>query len=274
MKTKYLSQKNKVYISLLVVSIFLIASNPIFSQDIGDLVRLKVQIPVLSVKSIIQGNNPGKTLEVIGGSTKFMVISKTDSKVQLQAPNYKKRTQSYITNYIKENSEPPLDLSEFYNEKIYTVSKSDFDLSAVAITEKKRISVGLLTLPFKARPQDSFSFDTEFNINTTMNIALNYYGDYSLNFQFGAGIGSVGLNTNNSEGLMEDQNQDVSTLTFLSGIMLAHKNLQVGLYAGVDQINNQENYRWKSNGNVWFAFGIGYDLFNVATANTINKQDN
>lgn len=247
--------------------------NPLNAQDVGDLVRLRVQVPVDSVKSIISGKDVGKTFEVIGGSTRFMVISKTDKEVQLQAPNYKKFSKEYQENYKADNDgEERKDFSEYYNEKIYTISKSDFDLSAEKVEEKKRISVGLLTLPFKARPQDDFSFDTEFNINTTMNIALHYFGDYALNFQFGAGIGSVGLNTSNASGLMENQDQDVSTLTFLSGLMLSHKSLQIGLYAGVDHINNQANYNWDSNGNIWLAFGIGYDLFDVATANTVNKQ--
>jgi hypothetical protein len=248
--------------------------SPLNAQDVGDLVRLRIQVPVKSVESIISGKDIGKTFEVIGGSTKFMVISKTDTEVKLQAPNYKGFSIAYQEKYkAANNGKERLDYSEFFNEKIYTIKKSDFDLSAVKVEEKKRISVGLLTLPFKARPQDKFAFDTEFNINTTMNIALRYFGDYSLNFQFGAGIGSVGLNNSNASGIMENQDQDVSTLTFLSGIMLSHKNLQIGLYAGIDHINNQANYNWDSDGNIWLAFGIGYDLFDVATANTVNEQN-
>lgn len=248
--------------------------NPLIAQDVGDLIRLRVQVPIKSVESIISGKDKGKTFEVIGGSTKFLVISKTDTEVKLQAPNYEKFSKKSQEDYEAAYGRKRLDYSEFFNEKIYIIKKSDFDLSAVKVEEKKQISVGLLTLPFKARPQDKFAFDTEFNINTTLNIALKYFGDYSLNFQFGAGIGSVGLNTSNATGLMDNQDQDVSTLTFLSGIMLSNKRLQVGLYAGIDQINNQANYNWDSNGNIWFAFGIGYDLFAVATDNTVNKQNN
>ena len=263
-------KSRKKYILTITITLFTCF---LFAQDVGDLVRLKVQIPVISVESIIDGKDKGKSFNVIGGSTKFMVISKSDSEVALQAPNYKPFSQEELEKYRNENGgKERLDYSEFYNEKIYTVSKSDFDLSAVSIEEKKRISIGILSLPFKARPQDSFSFDTKFNLNTTLNIALWHLGDYSLNGQFGAGIGSVSLNSNNAPGLMEDQDQDIATLTFLSGIMLSHNNVQVGLYIGVDQINNQDTYQWDDNGNLWFAFGIGYDLFNIASANKKNKQ--
>ena len=54
--------------------------------------------------------------------------------------------------------------------------------------------------------------------------------------------------------------------------MLSHNNLQVGLYTGVDHINNQSNYQWNNNGEIWFAFGIGYDLFDVAKSSNQNKQ--
>ncbi|WP_299526770.1 hypothetical protein [Winogradskyella sp.] len=57
------------------------------------------------------------------------------------------------------DGEERLDFSKFYNNKIYAFKKSDFDLGAEVIEEKRRLSVGLLTLPFKARPQDNFTFD-------------------------------------------------------------------------------------------------------------------
>ena len=261
---------------LFICAIFLALCNisKSYGQDVGDLVRLKIQIPVKEVISIVKDGEVGKSFNVIGGNTKFVVLSKTETEVKLQAPNYKRISKKDSLNYLKNEGEPRTDLSEFYNEKIYTVSKSDFDLSAVSIADKSRVSVGLLTLPFKARPQDSFSFDTEFNLNTTLNITWLYSSNYSLNWQLGAGIGSVGLNTENSSGITEEQNQDVATLTFLTGLMVEHKGVQIGLYAGVDHINNQANYRWESNGNIWFAFGVGYNLFDIAKPSTANKHDN
>lgn len=263
--------KNLFKSIVLLILVFL--SHKTFSQDVGETIRFKVQIPVLDVESLVKNKKVEKSFSVIGGSTKFIVISKTNEEVQVQAPNYKPLGTDYIEKKKKENGgKVPLDYSEYYNEKIYTVSKADFDLSAVIVEEKKKISVGILTLPFKARPQNDFSFDTEFNLNTTLNINLAHFDDYSFNGQIGAGIGSVGLNSNNASGLMENQDQDVSTLTFLFGLMLSHNNVQVGIYAGIDHINNQDNYNWNGNGKFWFAFGVGYNLFDIAKSTETNNK--
>ena len=187
-------------------------------------------------------------------------------------PNYKKLTKKYINEYIDKYGEDPIEFTELYNNKIYSVSKSDFDLAAYKVEDTSPLSLGILTLPFKARPQDSFSFDTEFNLNTTLNITLFPIKDYTFNLQLGAGIGSVNLNSNNSPGITDDKAQDVATLTFLSGLMFQHNKLQIGLYLGTDQINNQDNYRWENNGNLWFAFGVGYDLFDIVKSGTNGEQ--
>ena len=89
-------------------------------------------------------------------------------------------------------------------------------MSAVSVNEKSPVNIGLLTLPFKARPQDDFSFDTEFNLNTTLSITPFQRNNYSLSVQLGAGIGSVGLNSNNSRGVMEDESQDAVSYTHLT----------------------------------------------------------
>lgn len=129
-----------------------------------------------------------------------------------------------------------------------------------------------MTLPFKARPQNDFTFDSEFNFNSTLNWSFWYPNNLSVNLQIGAGLGTVGLNTSNSNGLEIDEAQDVSTITFLSGFMIQYKKVQAGIYIGVDNINNQNNYQWHSNGNMWFGFGKGYDLFSISLASESNKQ--
>jgi hypothetical protein len=147
---------------------------------------------------------------------------------------------------LKKYEEKLVDLSDVYNFKIYTITKDDLDAYAkLSLTKeiKERVSFGLLTLPFKARPQEDFNFDSEFNLNTTLNIRLYSFSDTSFNLQLGGGIGTVGLNSSNADGLGEKEAQDISTLTLLTGFMFEYKNVQVGLFMGTDNIKNQTNYK-------------------------------
>jgi|GEM_PF-2049156 len=257
----------------LIVS-FLSISTDATSQDVGDLVRLKVGPLVKKVESIYEHVEVHKSAKILSTKTQFIVISKTEDEVKLRAaPNYEKRlTKEYKDDYKEKYSTDPVDFVDIYNDKIYTVSKSDFDLAAYSVEINSPVSLGIITLPFKARPQGSFSFDTEFNINTTVNIRLWPTNNFTFNLQLGAGIGSVNLNSNNAPGVSEEEAQDVSTLTFLSGLMVEHKRLQIGLYFGTDHINNQSNFRWESNGNLWLAFGVGYDVFDIVKSDKKNKQ--
>ena len=171
-------------------------------------------------------------------------------------------------NFTDSNS----DKYKIYNDKIYYISKVEFDKSAEKEIRKEKLAVGLLTLPFKARPQDDFSFVTEFNLSTTLN--WNFYKIYDahLNLQIGAGIGSVNLNASNASGITDLKAQDVATLNFFSGLMVEYKKVQAGLYIGVDQINNQSQYQWQHNGNLWFGFGIGFNVFKISLGEEETKQ--
>jgi hypothetical protein len=254
---------------------FILIANNLFSQTIkqGDIIRLENNVPIIGSPTALFSNNVNltKKAEYLQPYVKFRVIKITDTLVKLIALNY---TVVSDSTKIKARIIYPEKIykDEIYNNKIYTISRNNFNSFSEKIEPKERFSIGLLTLPFKARPQGDVTFDTEFNLNSTLNIRLFDIAGSSLNYQIGAGIGSVGLNTSNASGLSDDEAQDVATMTLLNGFMLQYKRVQVGLYAGVDHINNQKNYKWESNGNIWFGFGIGYNLFDISLSGEINKQ--
>ncbi|AUS06852.1 hypothetical protein [Pseudotamlana carrageenivorans] len=258
-------KNSKIY--LLIV--FVLFSLSINAQEKGDIIILDVPTTTSNVQGLVSGETLKKNADFLQSGIKFKVVSKLDNVVQLQALNFGKLTEKQKKDY---EAKGKVDLSEIYNNKIYTISRVDFDGNAEKFEPRERLSIGLLTLPFKARPQNDFSFDTEFNLNSTLNWSFAYSNNVSINWQIGAGIGTVGLNTSNSAGLADDEAQDVSTITFLSGLMLQYNKVQAGIYIGVDHINNQSNYQWESNGNMWFGFGIGYDLFNLSLAKESNEQ--
>lgn len=172
-----------------------------------------------------------------------------------------KRFQFFKNNYLDKSIKGVL-----FNHKLIEVDEDVFKVSYEKLDEKDfsklpaKISVGVITLPFKYRPQNDGSFNTEFNINTTINYRVFSYYDYHFHAQLGAGLGSINLNNTNSA-LTGENIQDTPTLGFLTGLMLQFKRIQIGLYAGTDIINNQDNLKWENNGNLWFGFGAGYNLF-------------
>jgi len=240
----------KNYLFLLLLSLITTFS---FAQKEGDLITLKAYCKVLSVENI-RGND-SITNNFLEPYIKFLVNNISADTIALKALNFDDGEKASIYSQDK---------AKIYNNKIYYISKSEFDKSATIIEKKERLSVGLLTLPFKARPQDDFSFDTEFNLSTTLNWNARSIYDAHINLQIGAGIGSVNLNASNAAGITDLKAQDVACLNLFSGVMIEYKKVQAGLYIGVDQINNQSQYRWNHNGKIWFGFGIGFNVFSIS----------
>ncbi|WP_159090868.1 hypothetical protein [Aquimarina aquimarini] len=256
---------------------FLIFSFFSYSQlnyEVDNVLYLEAPIKVItSYKEKLNKNgsrtvNPKNSKIFLDDGYRYKVISidTTNKITTLEAINFKWKLSGSS-------------LRKSYNSIIYEVNSDDLNKYATTkipkpSTKKEKeegaYSIGLLTLPFKARPVRSegggtgnLEFDTEFNLSSTLNIRLTEIQKASFNLQLGAGIGSVGLNKNNANSLPDEEPQDVTTLTGLTGIMLQYKKVQFGLYAGVDYINNQKTFDWQSNGNIWFGVGIGYQIFNL-----------
>jgi len=266
----------KKVIFLLVINVLF--TSIFFGQDkivkkVGDIIILDADVKVSGHATGYFTGTVDSSKTWIEGSVKFRVISITDTVVELRALNFDTLTKNQAIVFKRQRK---TDKSKYYNDMIFPISKSDFELYSTRVESSDRISFGLLTLPFKARPQNNFSFDTEFNLSTTLNWRLGRINNMSLNIQLGAGIGSVGLNASNASGIDSEENeaQDVAILTFLGGAMIQYKNVQFGFYAGVDQINNQSKYRWESNGNIWFGVGIGYNIFNISVSKTTLENKN
>lgn len=215
--------------------------------------------------------NSEKTLNFLEAGVKFRIIEIANTDVKLMALPFEGKSDQQKVKFLESNPDKKIK-SEYYNNKVYTISLKNFSAFAVSFEFEDRISVGLLTLPFRARPQDEFSFDTEFNLSTAVNFRLGDFKGSSFNWQFGAGISSIGLNPENSNGVTGQDSQDVSALTLFTGPMLQYKKVQIGLYIGVGQINNQSNYQWKSNGNLWLGFGVGFNVFTASLSTPKNGQ--
>lgn len=253
--------------------LFIFLQATIVAQEVSDIVEFTTDV---SLKLQPVGVYPNQNLiytnyNSLDSGVKFKVIDidLAQGIVKLRALNYSSLSEKKQNNLKSWQ----INKSEFYNNLYFFVAIEDFLKYAKLVEDKDLLSIGILTLPFKMRPQKEFSYDTEFNFNSTLNIRLGDFYGSSFNYQIGAGIGSVGLNSANSTGLEASESQDVAILTLLSGIMLQYKKVQFGLYGGVDYINNQINYGWKSHGDIWIGFGIGYNLFNITLSERKEQQE-
>ncbi|WP_299122995.1 hypothetical protein [uncultured Winogradskyella sp.] len=256
----------KKNLSLIFLIFFLSILN---AQESGEIIKLTADVPVDSGATIIgvttnidTANNNRIYLEA---GYKYKIIRITSNIVELRAINFDDTSNWFSSD--SSDAENQKKISE-YNGKIYTISRVNFDrfYEGLDLTKKNdRISIGILSLPFKARPDDNLGFDTEFNFNSTVSFKLGSFLGTSFNIQLGAGIGTVGLNESNTSYTGEGtiQPQDVSTLTILTGLMLQYERVQVGLYLGWDHINNQSVFNWQSNGDKWIGFGVGFSVFKV-----------
>lgn len=186
---------------------------------------------------------------------KFKIASKDDKYYSVVALTFNK-----IKN-IKKVSDKNL----YYNNKIFKVDKEEFLMKASGAPDlPDRLNIGVLALPFKYRPQGNKSFDSDFNLNSTLACRFFSLGGGHLYGQIGAGIGGVELNQVNSKGITDDGTIKANALSMLMGLMIQYKKVQAGIYLGTDFINNQTYYQWQYQGTPWIAFGVGYQLFNVS----------
>ncbi|MGB5943295.1 MAG: hypothetical protein WBG71_10465 [Leeuwenhoekiella sp.] len=184
--------KLNLFFILFLLIVFQTSYSQTESIGEGSLITLTKPLTVdNSVMTLKQGGSTTSPLNFIESGYKYEVVEILDDDVLLRPINFE----------VVEPSKRKAGVtykSDTYNDRIFKVSKTEFFAAAEKIEEKDRVSLGVLTLPFKARPQDDFSFDTEFNLSTTLNVRFCSLGKAGWYFQGGAGIGSVNLNSTNS----------------------------------------------------------------------------
>lgn len=159
------------------------------------------------------------------------------------------------------------------NYKIYKMSKTDYN-RIKPVNQKDFLRFGALTLPVKLRSSDGeVNFETDLNANFAFAIRLkeSFINDWDLSWQSGFGFGSTNLTSSNSA-IEEGKDQKVQVLTGLTGLNLNFKGFQIGIYGGIDYINNQSEYDWKYNGNLFVSAGIGINIFGGNSNDDLQKE--
>ena len=243
--------KKVTFLIILAVSSCYVYSQSIESKlSIGDIIQLTNNIKVESHKLILATEEVEETtnrLDIL----MYRVVDIIDDNVHLIALPFKNKSAK---------------LAKYYNNIEYIVSKFELEKNCKIITEqdRARLKLGIVTLPYKVRPFGGpLSFDTEFNLKTTINIRVSNPNSSLLkNIIIGSGTGSIQLDALNSQLSSGDPIQ-VTTLSLLGGFMFEANSVQIGLFTGVDWINNQEEIMWDQHGKFWFGLGMGYNIFNI-----------
>jgi hypothetical protein len=233
------------------------------TEKVGQLFNLKANTNAVFIQKMLGiSNNEIKTNDTImvEQNVMFVVQSITPTSVFFYAKDFSELSNSdskYKTNKDK---------SFYYNDLLFSMKIEDYKVNAVDASFPDNIVLGLITLPYKLRPQNNTSFDSEFNLNASLGVLVfgKFFGNTKLYIQAGSGLGSVSLNTSNAPGLNADQAQNVSCFTAFSGLMVQYKDVQAGFYFGGDWIKNNSKYNWESQGKSWISLGIGFKVFTLA----------
>jgi len=178
------------------------------------------------VKKIEIYNNVNNTPNYLEDGVRYKIVDISGNNIGVKVdPPFKEHKKGSIS----------ISKANYYNYKLFYVIKEEFLAKAEKIEESSdRFSVGILTLPFKFRPQDEKTFEAQFNLSSTLNWRIGKFYSTDYYIQIGAGLGSVELNSNNSLGIIADENINAATLTMFTGLMLQYKKVLAGIYCGVD----------------------------------------
>lgn len=177
--------------------------------------------------------------------------------------------------------------------KYFRINKDDVSyrsLSFVPIKGRNGVSftAGTVLIPVKIRnskdlnkDEKGFEFSKDVALGPFVGVKkrISKYKPHFINTGLSVGISSVSITSNNSNPTRTPTVQDLAAFTWSIGTVFEFENVQVGLFAGKDRINNnfntanQEGYNWAYQNKWWWSVGFGYALIN-RPKKINNNQDN
>jgi hypothetical protein len=218
-----------------------------FSQTVGDLFTSKsASIPITFVKIFDVKADTTSNATFLVPYVRYEIIGNSGGFVEFSVRTLVENARS----------------ANLLNYKVYKMTTANYSRTKLA-NGKEILRFGALALPLKLRSSEGeVNFETDMNVNFALAFRLkeSFINDWDLSWQIGFGFGSTDLTSSNSS-IEEGKDQSIQVLTGLTGLNLNFKGIQVGIYTGVDYINNQSQYNWKYNGNMFLSAGIGFNIF-------------
>ena len=184
--------------------------------------------------------------------------------------------------------------SDGLNEyKYFRINKDDVASRVLSFVPIKGINgfsftAGTVLIPVKIRKskdlnedEKGFEFSKDVALGPFVGVKkrISKYKPHFIDVGFSVGISSVSITSNNSNPTRTPTVQDLAAFTWSIGTIFEFDNIQIGLFAGKDRINNnfnttnQEGYNWAYQNKWWWSVGFGYALIN-RPKKINNNQDN
>jgi len=278
----------KIFI-ILILSI--VCNFKSFSQDEEETISktdllYDVHLPLLAVKCLnANGQLPEDTILVnIPKYRRFYILEHLengDALVQFWYDNYDKPT-IFDSIVVWEDHQNRL----LRIRNTYLIKRNDLKnrtrrrYSTAFITRPQNrpfsgtsITGGVTIMPFKFRPRikmDSekggfeFSKDIQLGLTGGIKQRISHYNPYYLNALINIGISSVTMDSYNTLGKITTST-DIAALTFAYGFVLDFNKIQLGIFAGTDNVSDRNRNDWIYQGKLWWSIGFGYSIFSVST---------
>lgn len=199
---------------------------------------------------------PGLSKSVEKGSN-FSVVGEND-----QGDKYK----IYFWDWDKETDESKYNTFNYDMEnkkqRYFLIDKNMIELHSVKIYSRIDPIYGVLTFPFKWR-LDTGEIEPTFSLNIAGGAKWRPFRTerHVVSFLLGIGPSTVNLDHYNSN--IEEGFDDLTTaaITLSGNLMYQFDTVQFGFSFGIDKIFDNKLYNWDSQGNPWFALGVGLNIF-------------
>lgn len=176
--------------------------------------------------------------------------------------NAKQRaTAEEIQKYDSLNAVPRATRRELEVLRYFRIKREDIDYYAIKLVEKWSLTAGAFVLPFKIRPQFGGDFSSDLTLSNVGGVRLNSpTGAWSLALVTGIGLTKITLDSASTRGTIK-KSTDRSGVSFPIGLLLQHKQVQIGLVAGWDRLARSQKDGWIYQGKPWISVGIGFAIY-------------
>lgn len=174
---------------------------------------------------------------------------------------------------IKQDSVYKFDSEQVYigvwaNYKEFAITPEDFNTSCIPyFGTSSEFTWGVMTLPIKLRfggaDNRSFNYEEKLNLGFVAGVRQQLRGriQHSMNYVGGFGATTVRTDSLSQKSGIAPSGTTSGAFSFNVGVLYAHENFQVGIFAGSDFIPGALGKDWKYQGKPWLGLALGISLF-------------
>ena len=193
-------------------------------------------------------------------------INKTESTIE--GFEYHLKKYKYLVYYTDE---------KLSKRKYFLANRTDFEARTKKYQYTSKLlrpsfTAGTVLIPVKLR-FNNFEFSKDVTLGPFIGAKwlVNRFHPYYFSLGITSGISSVRLTKANTDTDIIDEVQDIAAFSYSIGAIFEFNNVQLGLFAGKDAINNnrtrndQMGYNWKYQDKWWLSIGFGYSIISRPT---------